>query len=65
MFATRLVPGVANVSLEVTRFVAMEVIERLCSAIWKRSMVAMTRIVAVVHMAVENRAARGTRVRLR
>ena len=53
MFTTRFMPGIADVSLEVTRFIALEMVEGLCSVVWKGSVIAVPRIVAIIDMAVK------------
>lgn len=53
VFVARIVPGVADVPMSVTRFVSLEVVEGLCPTGRHRSMVAVMGIKAVVNMAVK------------
>ena len=53
MLCAGFMSGVAYVSLSVTRFVAMEVVERRLAARGQRPVVAVVRVKAVVDMAVE------------
>jgi hypothetical protein len=53
MLATRLVPGVADVTLAIASLVAVKVIEGSFAASRHGASVAVVRVVAVVHMAVE------------
>ena len=48
-----IVAGLTDVALSVTRLIAVEVVERCLSARWRRSPVTLTRVVAVVNVAVE------------
>ena len=53
VFSTRLMAGVPNVTLTIAGFVALEMVKRLSAAIRQRSMVAVARVVAVVHVSIE------------
>ena len=53
VFNTRVVIAGAGVAAAVARLVAVEVVERLSAALRERSVIAATRIVAVVDVAVE------------
>jgi hypothetical protein len=51
--AARVVAWVSDVSVSIARFVAMEVVEGVVSAVWQRAVIAMVRIPSVIHVAVE------------
>jgi hypothetical protein len=53
MFATGIVARVAYMAATIPRFIAMEVVECLVSVAGQRSVISMTGIESVVHMAVE------------
>jgi len=53
MFAASIMASVAYVALPVPRLVAVEVVELLLTAPWQRSVVAVTRVKAVVDVAVK------------
>jgi hypothetical protein len=53
MFPVRIVACIADMSASVPRLVTLEVIKRPCPTLRHRSVVAVVRIVAVVHMAIE------------
>jgi len=53
MLVPRVVTCIAYVALAVTRFVAVEVIEGLLSALRRGPVVAMSRVVSVIHVSVE------------
>jgi hypothetical protein len=52
-FTRPIVAGIPGVTLPVSRLVRMEVIERLFPAPWKRSIVTVMRIIAIVNVAVK------------
>jgi hypothetical protein len=45
--------GIAYVAMRIMRLVRMEVVERLLSARWEWAMIAVTRIVAIVDVAIK------------
>ncbi len=53
-FTVALMAGISRMTPPVSSLVGMEVIERLFAALWHRSAVTLTRIIPVVHMAVES-----------
>jgi hypothetical protein len=53
VFAASIMASVAYVALPVPRLVAVEVVELLLTAPWQRSVVAVTRVKAVVDVAVK------------
>ena len=53
VFAASFMSGTADVTLEVTRLIGMEVVEWLFAALWERACVAVVRVVAVIDVAVE------------
>jgi hypothetical protein len=53
VFPARIVTGVSNVPTSIARFVALEVVEGFRAAPRERSVIAVTRIVAVVDVAVK------------
>ena len=53
VLSTRCMTGVPYMTLTVARLVALKVVERLGSAVWKRSMISVVRIKAIVNMPVE------------
>lgn len=54
VFAAAFMAGMADMAVGIARFVSMEVVERLFSAAWHRSMVAMAGIVAVINVTIES-----------
>ena len=65
VFTAGCMPGIANMAVSITRLIAAEVIELLIAACRDWSVIAVTRIEAVVDVSVETVRARGTRGRLR
>jgi hypothetical protein len=53
MFSASVMPGVAYMAPSVTRFIAMEVIERSLAARRQRPTIAIVGVKAIVHMAIE------------
>ena len=53
VFTAPIMAGIPDVTLPVSRLVRMEVIERLFPARWNRSIVTITRIIAIVNVAVK------------
>ena len=52
-FAACIMTGIADVALSVPCLVRVEVVERRLAAAWQRAMIAITRIEAVIDVAIE------------
>jgi hypothetical protein len=54
VFAATIMAGIAWIAMRIMRLVGMEMVERLLSARWIWAMIAVTRVVAIVDMAIKS-----------